>query len=411
MLRGVIICPDQQLADSLQSAAESQRVAIIRRLPRYPNELDLVRFLRAAAPEVVFLSLETRAQALDVAARIAAQAPGTQVVAVHRICDPAILLDAMRAGIREFLAPPFEPGPLGETVSRLTEAIARRPPQIEATDSVYAFLPAKPGVGATTLAVNTSLALASLPDVNVLLADFDLTCGLAGFMLRAEPQFSVVDAAENALNMDENLWPKLVTSVGKLDLLPAGKLNPDFRIESAQLRHLLEFTRRNYRIICADLSGLMEKYSLEILHEAKRIFLVVTPEIPSLHLARERLSYLRSLELGDRVALLLNRSEKRHLSSSEEIEQLFGLPLYMAFPNDYAGVHRALTAGKGVSPSSELGKCFERLAKQLTGGSSAPAQQKPGLLSFFSSRKKSLATAPVNGTLHAEGDRRESFAL
>lgn len=409
MLRGAIICPDQQLADSLQNAVESQRVAVIRRLARYPGTVELVRFLRAAAPDVVFLSLETRAVALDIASRVVAQAPGTQVVAVHRTCDPAILLEAMRAGIREFLAPPFDPAPLGETVRRLNETVSREPPRIETTDSVYAFLPSKPGVGATTLAVNASLALAALPGVEVLLADFDLTCGLAGFMLRASSQYSILDAAENALNMDENLWPRLVTRVGGLDLLPAGKMNPGFRIEPAQVRHILEFARRNYRVICADLSGLIENFSVEILHEARRIFLVVTPEIPSLHLARERLSYLQQLDLGDRVTLLMNRSEKRHFSSRQEIERLFGLPLYMAFPNDYAGVHEALTAGKGVNPSSELGKCFQRLARQLTGTTAAEPARKP-LLSFLGSRKKNADSVPPRGPDVPEGERRESFA-
>ncbi|MGC4052268.1 MAG: hypothetical protein QM757_23290 [Paludibaculum sp.] len=68
--------------------------------------------------------------------------------------------------------------------------------------------------------------------------------------------------------------------VGQMDVLHSGRLNPDFRIESSQVRNLLEFARRHYRAICVDLSGNLERYSLEIMHEAKRIFLVVTPEIP-----------------------------------------------------------------------------------------------------------------------------------
>jgi pilus assembly protein CpaE len=388
MLRGVIICPDQDLGERLQNALEGHRIGILRRVSRYPNMVDLVRFLRATAPQVVFLSVESRADALDVAARIAAQAPGTQIVAVSSTCDPQTLLETMRAGIREFLAPPFEPRPLAEMLFRIEETLEQRPVMIESTDSLFAFLPAKAGVGATTVAVNASLALAEMPDMNVLLADFDLNCGLVGFMLRMDSQYSVVDAAENALDMDENLWPKLVSSIGNLDVLPAGKLNPGFRIEPTQIRHLVEFARRNYKAICVDLSGLMEKFSLELLHEAKKIFLVVTPEIPSLHLARERLEFLRKLDLESRVAMLLNRAEKRHEMALGEIEKLFGLPVFMSFPNDYAGVHKSLTTGKSVSRTSLLGKRFQELAWSMAGKPAPPSEPRRGLLDLLAARKK-----------------------
>ncbi len=388
MLRGAIIAPDQELTERLTSALEGQRIGILRRVHRYPNTVDLVRFLRAAAPQVVFLSVESRADALDVAARIAANAPGTQVVALNRTCDPPTLLETMRAGIREFVSPPFDTRAISELVERLREALEQQPATIESTDALYAFLPAKPGVGATTVAVNAAVALSELPDTNVLLADFDLNCGLVGFMLRLTSQFSVIDAAENALDMDENLWPKLVSSVGNLDVLPSGKLNPGFRIEAAQIRHMVEFARRNYKAICVDLSGLMEKFSVELMHEAKKIFMVVTPEIPSLHLARERLTFLRQLDLESRVALVLNRAERRHESAQAEIEKLFGRPIFMSLPNDYSGVHNALTAGKSVSKASPLGKRFHEMAQTFYGKPTTAAEQKRGFFDLLTPRKK-----------------------
>src|ERR1700720_2907789 len=113
--------------------------------------------------------------------------------------------------------------------------------------------------------------------------------------------------------MDESFIASMVARLDKLDVLHAGKLNPDFRVEPTQIRHLMEFMRRNYGALCFDLSGNLERYSLEIMHESKRIFLVCTPEIPSLHLAKEKYLSLIQLDLGDRVAVLLNRSQKRPL--------------------------------------------------------------------------------------------------
>jgi hypothetical protein len=120
--------------------------------------------------------------------------------------------------------------------------------------------------------MNTAVAMSRVPDSSVLLSDFDLNSGMVRFMLKLDSAYCVTDAAEHALEMDESLWPTMVTTIDKLDVLHAGKLNPDFRIEPTQIRHLMEFMRRNYSALCFDMSGNLERYSLEIMHESKRIF-------------------------------------------------------------------------------------------------------------------------------------------
>jgi pilus assembly protein CpaE len=133
-----------------------------------------------------------------------------------------------------------------------------------------------------------------------------------------------------------------------------------------------------------DLSGNMEKHSLEIMQESKRVFLVCTPEIPSLHLAREKFSYLKSMDLDDRVAILLNRCQKRATITASQIEELLGAPVTMALPNDYQGVHRALTIGKQVDPTSELGRQFTHLAHVMAERKINVVEQKKRLVEYFS---------------------------
>ncbi|PYT23108.1 MAG: hypothetical protein DMG58_28740 [Acidobacteria bacterium] len=77
------------------------------------------------------------------------------------------------------------------------------------------------------------MMLAQLPDTKTLLADFDLNCGMIAFMPQMDSQYSIMSAVENAHQMDENLWEKLVKSFGQL---PAGKLVPGSRIEAIQIR-------------------------------------------------------------------------------------------------------------------------------------------------------------------------------
>jgi pilus assembly protein CpaE len=368
MLRGVIICTDSELTSRIEEeVSSSSLIGIARKLTEYPTMVDLTRFLRAAAPNVVFLGMENPAKAVETAERIEAQAPGTQVIAINPSSDPEVLLHAMHAGIREFLAPPFECDTLQRILLRVQAELNRRPASIEHSNAVFAFMPSKAGVGCSTVALNTGIFLSHDPDSQALLADFDLNSGVLGFMVQARNQYNIVDAAENAFTLDEHLWPKMVWKHGDLDVLTAGRMNPGFRIEPTQIRHLIDFARRHYRVICADLSGMMEKYSLEVLQEARRVFLVCTPEMASLHLGREKLALLRDVNPDGRVSVLLNRVQKRQAIPLPEIENLLGCPVEMSFANDYAGVYKALTEGREVDPASELGGQYRQFASSLSG--------------------------------------------
>lgn len=397
MLRGAIIAPNVDLAELLTTRLkEVGGVDVVRCLDHYPDETELPRLLRGSAPQIVFLSVEDMRQAASVAAAIEAFVPGTQIFAIHRQVDSQLLLEVMRAGVREFLAAPFDRQQVYDALRRAAEALDKRPPVMEATDRIYAFLPSKQGVGTTTLAVNFAGALARRPDYKALLADFDLNSGLVGFMLKLDHGYSMTDATENASRLDETLWPQMVSSLGRLDILQAGHMNPSYRIEAAQVRRVLDYARRNYKAICADVSGNMELYSVEVLHEATRIFLVCTPEIPSLHLAREKLNFLHSLNLKSKVSVLVNRAQKRGSIPIPEIERLLGRKILMAFPNDYNGVHRALTSGTFVQQNSELGKTFDALAQAVLEGGVQKDVPHRRFVEYFSLH-------PARQLMHQEG--------
>lgn len=364
MLKGAIICPDEDLAVKLEDLlSDLGVVAVVRTLPRYPNAADLTRMLRATAPQVLFLSIESLARAMEIVNAAESEIPGVQMVAIGRNPDPQTLIEVMRSGIREFFSLPFNRQAVYEGLVRLKEVLERRPVHMETSDMVFSFLPAKPGVGATTIASNISAAIARLPQQRSLLIDGDLNSGMIRFLLQIENHYSILDAAERAFQMDENMWPQLVSTHGNLDVLHSGQLSPDRRVEPAHIRHIIDFARRSYRAVIMDFSGNMEKFSIEAMHESKRVFLVVTSEVAALHLAREKLNYLRSMDLGDKVVLLLNRCQKRALISPAQVQELLGQPLLMSFSNDYQGVYKAMTSGKPVDPNSDLGKQFAQLAQ------------------------------------------------
>jgi pilus assembly protein CpaE len=383
VLRSIVICPNQELAARLEAAVTATgEITVGRTIHRYPNAIDLVRTLRAHAPEMVFLSVEAIDKAQEVVKLLNAEAENIQVIAIHSRVDAELLRQSMRAGVRDFLAEPFDRKAIMEAVVTVKALIERNPPAPDTTGQIFAFLPSKAGVGTSTIALNVSAALARRPDTHVLLSDFDLNSGMMRFMLKLKNEYSVIDAVENALRVDEHLWPQLVTSIDALDVLHAGRVNPNLRVEGAQIRALIDFARRNYQALCFDLSGNLERYSLEIMQDCKRILMVCTQEISSLHLAREKIAFLRTFDLDSRVSVILNRSLKKAVISKAQVEQLLGMPVLATFPNDYLRVNRSLTEGKWVDPDSDLGKAFVEFATELV-ERRAQGDGKKKFLEFF----------------------------
>ncbi len=390
MLRSIVICPDREMSAKLdQTLQASGAVSVLRAADKYPATADLVRMLRANAAEVLFLSFEELDKALEVVQTIERESNHVQIVAMHRTMDSQILRESMRAGVREFLVYPFEKEALWESLRHVKDMLDRHPAQYEATNQIFTFCPSKAGAGTSTIALNVGAAMARQGDARVLLSDFDLNSGMMRFLLKLDNPHSVPEACERCEELDDNLWPQLVTSVKGLDVLHAGRINPNLRIEASQVRTLISFMRRNYQVLCFDVSGNLERYSLELMQESKRIMLVCTPEIPSLHQAREKMIFLKTHDLDGRVSVILNRVGKKPIMTTKQVAEIVGAPVVRSFPNDYYGVAHALTNGTLVAPGSELGKAYDEFAESLlpsggrTTSSKAPPTSKRKFLDFL----------------------------
>lgn len=383
----ILICPDLMLAQELQSVASTlPGLMVARVVEHYPESGELTRIIRAVDPRVLFIGTESFTPVSNMVAHLEKTVPHLPVVVFARHPEPTLLIELMRLGVREYLPYPFTHAGVCEVLERVRERLEARPFIQDASDQLYAFLPAKAGVGASTLAVNSAVALGRSCSVTTLLTDFDLNSGMVRFMLKLSNERSLLEALERAGELDEDLWKQLITPVGKLHVLHAGPMNPHFRVEQLELRQMLSYARRHYEAIVADLSGNLERYSVDVMHEAKKIFLVCTPEIASLHLAVEKLRFLQRLDLGSKVHLLLNRAHKRAILSRAEIEGLLGREVTMSFPNDYPVVHQSLTLGQAVPATNPLGKQCGELARLMAqhDAVSLPESGKKSLLQYFS---------------------------
>lgn len=344
----------------------------------YPDLDQLRRLVRMWAPNVIFFSLEDGARATALAEHLDAEFPTMQRIALNLVEDPGALRLALQLRMGGLLVPPFE-AHFEEVLSRLKDHFVRHPPAKQDSGQVYAFLPAKGGVGASTLAANVVRALSEAPASHVLLADFDVSSGVAGFMFNAEHNFSINDAGVRDKQLDEETWQRLVKKVGKIELLLSGAPRFDEGIAPEQVLPVLDFARRTYTAVAADLADSFDDRTMAVLREANRIFLVTTPDVASLRLARLKVMFLRNLEWEDKTVLLLNRVAKKMELSQAEIEATVGLPVFASFPCAYADVNRSVQKAEA---SSKLAPSIKQLLEKLD-QPKAPKQKRTRFIERF----------------------------
>jgi len=395
-VRTIIISPDVAIAERLGEtlAGFDDAVQLCRVVDHYPSTVDLLRTLRAHAPEVIFLSFENLPMAVATVRFLESQGAGLQIIAINSVCDATHLRESMRVGVREFLTDPFDLESVGDALRNVNTQLQKKPPVYESTNQIISFLPSKAGVGATTLALNVSAALARGKEGSLLLTYMDLNSGMLRFLLKLATEYSLIDAVENSTAMDENIWPQLISSKLGMDVLHAGRVNPNLRVEPTQVHSLIQFMRRNYEALVFDMSGNLERYSIEVMQESRQVFLVCTPEIPSLHLAREKMGFLKTLGLDTKVSLLLNRVQKKPPFTVAQVEELVGAKVVASFSNDYFAVSRATTAGQTLDPQSVIGQQCAAFAAGLSERrpSHAPQEKRKSFLEYFNVGAPQLAS-------------------
>ncbi len=364
LMRGIVISPNESQRAQFQAAAHDCRDALVlsKILDVYPDVDALSRIIRAWAPEVVFLSMEDPEAAEGVSSHITREFSGLQQIALHTSQEPAIFRRALRLQMRELLVSPFEPAELRAVLERVSEELDLHPVSIGSTDQFNAFLPAKSGVGTSTIAANLTWALSKLPDTTVLLVDCDMHSGVTGFLFGAEHEYSLMDAANRSKELDEDAWQRLVKKAGNIDLLLSGAPRIPDQLQHKHLSGVIEFARRNYSVINADLPDTLDDMTLALLREANRIFLTTTPELPALRLAKLKVLTLRKLDLESKATLLVNRFSKRAELSLKEIEETVGLPVFASFGCEYADIMKAT---KDARPSIKLEDSFAKFAAKL----------------------------------------------
>ena len=258
----------------------------------------LERLERLRAPRLCCRTWRRRRNPLNnLVTTIRAKTPDVTIVALHTMADPDAILSAMRAGVNEYVYPPLE-GALRGALERRSSDAGRRHSGLRWGGRTIGFFSSKGGCGATTLVCHLAVELGR-HGRKVLLADLDLDAGLVGFLTKAKPGYSILDAVDNLHRMDVSYWKALVSNgIPGVDIIAAPAPTADKTFpKQEQLRQLFSFLRSCYDFTLVDLGRSLTRAGAAALEEMDEAYLVSTLEVPALHQAKQVLQILMDCRL------------------------------------------------------------------------------------------------------------------
>ncbi len=283
------------------------------------------------------------------------------------------LVDFMRRGVSDFINQPLTPADFEGFLHRIENWDARHLIQEKhQVHSVYSFFSCKGGVGLSFIAANTAVAMAKRNLGRVLLADFVLQHGNTAELLDLAPHYTLVDLMENLERTDSKL---LENSLQKhrsgVFVLPASK-----QLENAEpfpakdTVDVLKIFKRTFNYTLVDAGHEFNTLSLATLDISNQIFVVTTPDLPSICNAKSALETFKKLGYKeDKVKLLLNRWHMKGEIECPVIEKNLDYPIFHKITDDPLLSLNSVNQGiplHELSKNAEIVKSLDKFVERIS---------------------------------------------
>ena len=361
-----VISPNSEAQEVIAKALErTGRVEAVWSLPAYPEPSQLKDLPRIPTGASCFWISRTPRAATAIAAAAGALSGNVhQIVAMTPEGDAAIG-NLARLGIRHVIGLP--PATHGRDIGYSPKSIQSRSLRAGRSGSgrIFAFLPAKPGAGATTLAVHTAAAVARLSGERTLLMDFDFRLGMTSFLLKLPGGHSVVDALNDIDRVDLR-WDSLINPP-RASWTFWARLRRSLRKPNLEQRTalLLSFARKRYQTVVLDLPGEMRDYEFDALRRATNCFLVCNSDIGVMHMAQRKSELLHSLVLEEKTSVIVNRAGGLGMISPRDVEAILRLPVRFSVANAYREIAEATRAASMLEGRGGVIAQIENIARWM----------------------------------------------
>jgi pilus assembly protein CpaE len=366
----------QQIGAALSANSEFELVDFLSDPER------LVRDLQSVNSDLIIIDNMLGGQPiLDLIDDLTLQFPNQSIIAILPGENPVAAQQVMLAGARAFIIQPFTQVNLLSTLRRVRDlqtrsrlanavqvaSVAEGPHPLH---TMVVFSP-RGGVGTSTVAINTAIALVEETDANVLLLEGKLFFGSMDVMLNIRTRNTLADLIPHSTAMDELLVREVAAEhvSGIHVLLAPTDLQVAQGIRAQEMFNVINSLKRYYDYVVVDAGSSLNEVTVTMMDAAERIVLVASPDLASLHEVSRFNRITQTLAYPpEKTLLVLNRAEREGGVKVADIESVLHQTIFAQIPDDAPNSLRSINRGIPLVlnyPRSPASRAYKELAIRL----------------------------------------------
>ncbi|MBD8665065.1 CtpF protein [Rhizobium sp. CFBP 8752] len=340
----------------------------------------------ASSPTPNLVILETDAEPRNLLHELTPLAevcdPTTRVIVIGRYNDIPLYRELIRNGISEYLVGPVEMADMLASISAIFVD-----PEAEPLGRSIAFVGAKGGVGASTIAHNCAFGISSLFSTETILADLDLPFGTANIDFDQDPAQGIAEAVFAPERLDEVFLDRLLTKCSEhLSLLAAPSLlDRAYDFDSMAFQPIIEVLQRSAPVAVLDIPHGWSEWTRSVLASVDEVVICAAPDLANLRNTKNMIDALKKLRPNDRAPhLILNQvgmPKRPEIAPADFVEPLEIEPIAI-LPFDAQLFGNAANSGRMISEidaKSPMAETFSQIAHIVTGRVAMKKAKKGGL--------------------------------
>lgn len=304
--------------------------------------------------------------------------PNTKVIVIGHVNDIMLYRELIRFGVSEYLVEPRSPLHLIHAISSLY-ADPSAPP----VGRIIAFMGAKGGVGASTLAHNVAWCVAEEMRSETTIVDFDLAFGTTGLDFNLDPAQGVSEALSAPERLDDVLLERLMSKCSEhLSIFAApAVLERDLEHDETAYEAVIEAARGLVPNVVIDLPHIWSGWTKRVLMASDQIALVATPDLASLRNVKNLYDLLKAARPNDAAPkLILNQvgAPKRPEIPVKDFAEAAGVKPSLVLPWDaelFGAAANNATTVLEAKPKHRASQGLRHISKSLSGRDIAEKKQ------------------------------------
>lgn len=295
------------------------------------------------------------------------------VVVIGKQREAAVMRAAMRAGARDFFTHPVEPAEFADILQEIS--VDKHTARPNGEPELTAVIGARGGAGTSMVSSNLAHILSRGFGMRTALVDLDIQFGTLPLLFDLQQSDGLLEALSRVESLDEVAIEGYMLKHGSglhiLGSAPDQVVGPG-ELDESRLLQLTALLKKSYRHVVVDLPRQIDNITGALTSAAKRVIVVVQPNIPHIKDTRQLLHMLTAM-MGvppENIIIAANRCDRNSAISKPELEKLFASQMLVCLSNDFATVSESQNIGRPIydlNPRSPLLRDLISLAEEAAG--------------------------------------------